>query len=49
MDSLEVTADTEEFNLLKDNNNVVFIKMDDVSLRGAMDLVMHYFQIIRFY
>ena len=39
MDSLEVTADSRrQFDLLKDNNNVVFIKMDDVSLRGAMDL-----------
>ena len=37
MDSLEVTADSKrEFDLLK--NNVMFITMEDVSLRGSMDL-----------
>ena len=39
MDSLDVTAaNRRQFDPFKDKNNVVFIDMEDISLRGSMDL-----------
>ena len=39
MDSLDVTAtNRKQFDLFKDKNSVLFIEMEDVSIRGAMDL-----------
>jgi len=39
MDSLDVTAaDKKQFDPFKDKNNVIFIDIEDISLRGSMDL-----------